>query len=336
MAGAERNAIDRRSVGYPQSGLARLRRTSMRLLLAFALLIPALSAAASESLNTVIASAKDEAYRSSRVDWARVEAEAPKVEQAEGEEAAIRYVLRALGDPHTQYVPPGASATPKPGAAPVGAPPPIAVALPTTQGIPVLRINAWSGKGRAEAAASVRTALVSAVEQSACGVVLDFSLNQGGNMWPMLVGLAPLLSEGRVGGFRSAKGADTEIAYRGGKIYVGDTEHALNQSMVLAPQRLPRYVALVIGKKSASSGEITPIMFRGQANVRYFGTPSAGYSTANRPIPLPNGGQLVLTTAATLDRNGNAYETVIVPDVETATPIQDAAAWLNAQCAKAP
>ncbi|KRA19920.1 hypothetical protein ASD69_00690 [Lysobacter sp. Root604] len=314
--------------------------TRMRLLLPLLLLAPACPAVASETLSAVIAVTKDEAYRSSRVDWPRVEAEAAAVERAEGEDAAVQFVVRALGDRHTWYESPTASRppapAPTPSAAPTApaAPQPIAVALPAAQGVPVLQINAWSGKDSTAAASSVRNALIASLEQPACGLVLDFSSNEGGNMWPMLVGLAPLLSEGRLGGFRSAKGDDTEIAYRGGKITLGGGEHFLNASMTLTPQRLPRYVAFVIGKETASSGEITSIMFRGQANVRYFGTPTAGYSTANATIPLPNGGRLMLTTAATLDRNGNAYETVLAPDVQTDHPIQDAATWVNSQCKK--
>ena len=98
------------------------------------------------------------------------------------------------------------------------------------------------------------------------------------------------------------------------------------------PPRLPKSIAFVIGPRTASSGEITPILFRGQAGVRYFGAPSAGYSTANTTIRLPNGGLLALTTAATVDRNGQAYEHELVPDVRTEEPIAQAAAWVTAQC----
>ena len=299
---------------------------------------PALPASA--SLDKAIAVTKDQAYRSSRVDWPAVETEARSVEQAQGEDAAIRYVVRALGDPHTWYEAPAASRPPA--AAPAAAattakgaergPRPIAVALPAEQGIPVLRINAWSGTDRTGATASVRSALMDVLQRSSCGVVLDFAQNEGGNMWPMLVGLAPLLDEGRLGAFRSAKGVETAIERRGEKIFIDGQEHYLNQAANQWPQRLPKFVALVIGQRSASSGEITPIMFLGQSNVRSFGTPTAGYSTANTPVQLPNGGMLVLTTSATVDRAGKEYVERIVPDVQSEQAIEDAAAWVQAQC----
>ncbi|WP_139215462.1 S41 family peptidase [Lysobacter sp. cf310] len=310
----------------------------MRLLLPLLLLAPACPAAASETLSAVIAVTKDEAYRSSRVDWPRVEAEAAAVERAEGEDAAVQFVVRALGDRHTWYEsptasrPPASAATPSAALAASAAPRPIAVALPAAQGVPVLQINAWSGKDTTAAASSVRNALIASLEQSACGLVLDFSSNEGGNMWPMLTGLAPLLTEGKLGAFRDAKGAEVVIEKRDGKIYMDGVENRLNKTLSQTPARLPKFIAFAIGKRSASSGEITPIMFRGQSNVRYFGSASAGYSTANRAVPLPNGGRLVLTTSATLDRNGNEYVREIVPDVQTADPIQAAAAWINAQC----
>ncbi|NUO75223.1 MAG: hypothetical protein HOQ32_04340, partial [Lysobacter sp.] len=210
--------------------------------------------------------------------------------------------------------------------------PAIAVELPARQGVPVLRINGWSGQDQRAAAVGVRDGLIAALAKSDCGLILDFSANTGGNMWPMLTGLAPLLSEGRLGAFRDAKGVETPIENRGGRIHYDGNPHFLNQVLSSLPPRLPKFVAFVVGPRTASSGEITPILFRGQAGVRYFGAATAGYSTANSTIRLPNGGLLLLTTSATLDRNGRAYEQELVPDVQSADPIGDAADWIGAQC----
>ncbi|UHQ24492.1 S41 family peptidase [Lysobacter sp. 5GHs7-4] len=306
----------------------------MRILLAFSLLAATLTAQAAESLSMVIATAKERAYRSSRVDWPQVETQAAAVERSEGEDAAIAYVVSALGDRHTFYRSANQTRPPAAGSAAAAAVPAIAVELPARQGIPVLRINAWSGNAQEQraAAVSVRESLIRSLQVSDCGLILDFSSNTGGNMWPMLIGLAPLLSEGQVGAFRDAKGGEIVIENRGGIIHYDGGAHFLNQVLSQLPPRLPKSIAFVIGKHSASSGEITPIMFRGQANVRFFGTETAGYSTSNATIRLPNGGLLLLTTSATLDRNGRAYEQELVPDVQSADPIGDAADWIGAQC----
>ncbi|RDZ27757.1 S41 family peptidase [Lysobacter silvisoli] len=308
----------------------------MRIVVAFWLLASMGAAQAAQSLDTVIASAQERAYRSSHVDWPQVRAQAESIERTQGEDAAIAYVLRALGDKHTFYRPPAAAAvaTVAP-ARPIRDPmpvPAIAVARPAQQGIPVLRINAWSGQDQPAAALRVRDALIAALAQSDCGLILDFSANTGGNMWPMVTGLAPLLSQGRLGAFRDAKGVETPIENRDGAIYYDGNAHFLNPSLSRLPPRLPKSIAFVIGPRTASSGEITPILFRGQAGVRYFGAPTAGYSTANTTIRLPNGGLLALTTAATVDRNGQAYEHELVPDVRTEEPIAQAAQWVAAQC----
>jgi C-terminal processing protease CtpA/Prc len=72
---------------------------------------------------------------------------------------------------------------------------------------------------------------------------------------------------------------------------------------------------------------------RPKNHLPFFGRKTAGFTSANRLYPLPNGGTLALTTSMTEDRNGVPHPEGIEPDVVTATPFADAAAWLRQQCA---
>ena len=45
-----------------------------------------------------------------------------------------------------------------------------------------------------------------------------------------------------------------------------------------------------------------------------FGQKTAGRSTSNANYPLPDGSQLLLTTAVTVSRNGTAFGGAIEPD----------------------
>lgn len=97
----------------------------------------------------------------------------------------------------------------------------------------------------------------------------------------------------------------------------------------------PRHIALVAGPRTASSGEILALGFKGQDNVRVFGRPTAGATTANRSFRLANGGLLALTTSRILDRNGLHHAGPVIPDVDTASPLPAARAWLAEGCGSA-
>jgi C-terminal processing protease CtpA/Prc len=93
-------------------------------------------------------------------------------------------------------------------------------------------------------------------------------------------------------------------------------------------------VAVLTGPRTASSGEATVLAFRGRAQTRSFGQPTAGVSTANVVRRLVDGSALVLTTSVMRDRNGHGDGRKIAPDQATvgdATTVAAAEAWLLAQ-----
>ncbi|MCB1613655.1 MAG: hypothetical protein KDI60_18170, partial [Xanthomonadales bacterium] len=68
------------------------------------------------------------------------------------------------------------------------------------------------------------------------------------------------------------------------------------------------------------------------ANSRTFGAATAGRSSANRVFTMSDGSALVLTTAATIDRNGLKHWEPITPDVESSDAVEAASSWLAGQC----
>jgi C-terminal processing protease CtpA/Prc len=264
-------------------------------------------------------------------------AEARLLAADEGEEAAIRFVLKALGDGHSFYAAPrasGLSAVAPGEASRRGKRPPLSEPREPVRGIPVIEVRAWTGTPDQGVSAAVllRSQVRDALSRQRCGIVLDFSRNGGGNMWPMLYGLSPLIPEGVIGYFQDAAGLTRPIEKRGSTFLVAgipqpfgrpdDAERAIEASRI----------AIIVGPASASSGEIVPIMFHGQGNVRLFGRPSAGRSTANSSFPLPNGGTANITTAITLDRNRNRFGGRIVPDEASDEPLRPATQWVVSGC----
>lgn len=293
------------------------------------------SVSATESLDLALDLFKTKAYRKDAVNWDMVEENARKILKEKGESEAIEYLVTKLGDPHTSYRPKNVTKEPKkdPPSEKVSE---IAAISQPTSSVPILQINSWMGKDQLEASIKVRDALTSATQLNSCGLVLDFSSNQGGNMWPMVLGLAPLLDRGKLAAFVDAENNRTIIEKINGAIYIGGKPHFLNYKLPVSDLDKPRAVAIVVGPLTASSGEITPMLFLGQDNVRFFGSRTAGYTSANRVFQLPNEGRLVLTTSQTEDRSGNVHAQGIEPNDQSDSPFQAAASWVMEQCSSIP
>ncbi|WP_458998559.1 S41 family peptidase [Stenotrophomonas sp. PSU-St7] len=171
-----------------------------------------------------------------------------------------------------------------------------------------------------------------------CGWIVDLRDNSGGNMWPMLLGMAPLLrtsvvNNEDVGSFETAQGPErwtltaTAVQHAGKPVLdFGQSGHVLRQPG--AP------VAVLFGPRTGSSGEASVLAFRGRAQTRSFGQPTAGVSTGNVVHTLADGSRLLLTMTVMHDRNGRGDGLKIEPDQRTdgdAATLAAAQQWLLAQ-----
>jgi C-terminal processing protease CtpA/Prc len=292
-----------------------------------------MSPEAATVLNTAIKEVKDKALKAPSIDWATVEptvrAFASGASQTSETYPAIRYLLSALGDRHSSLMPPAQTTAFVAGA--VQNPPPAVKALLDRVGY--ISVPGYSGaelQSMQVYARRTHELLVATAPAVECGWVVDLRQNTGGNMWPMLGGLKPFLGDAGLGAFesRSGKGAPW-IAGQGIFIDPPATLAALEKS----------WVAVLTGPRTASSGEAVTISFRGRPRTRSFGQNTAGLSTANSTLRLPDGSMLLLTTAIEVDRNGNRYSDVVTPDevipAESAGAGEDpvlkaATSWLRA------
>jgi len=145
------------------------------------------------------------------------------------------------------------------------------------------------------------------------GWIIDLRNNGGGNCWPMLAGIGPLLGEGTCGYFARRNGLGPTWKYINGIIYEGD--EALVR--VLDPYHLKKEftrVAVLTGPMTASSGEVVVVSLIGRPNTKSFGEPTCGLSTGNQDFKLSDGSMLFLTTSVYADRNKHSYGGKIVPD----------------------
>jgi C-terminal processing protease CtpA/Prc len=184
-----------------------------------------------------------------------------------------------------------------------------------------LRVPGFSGPDPDAFAVQLGAVVLELDGLDTCGWVVDLRGNGGGNMWPMLQGLTPLLGEGVPGYFRLPTGERTPWPDESGS---SDTYR-------LRLDNPP--VAVLHGGETASSGEAMVVAFRGRAGARSFGQPTAGLSTGNESITLSDGAVMVLTTSAFEDRTGVVHGGVIQPDevVPLEGAVASAVEWLVGQ-----
>ena len=151
-------------------------------------------------------------------------------------------------------------------------------------------------------------------DSGACAWIVDLRRNSGGNMYPMLVAIGPLIGDGNAGFFRAGSGLIKPWGYARGVSWLGtDTVVRLPPSKPPVPT-IVAPVALLTGPLTASSAEAIVAAFSGVANSRSFGSPTAGFSTGNTGYRLNDGATVMLTELVLGDRTGREYGQRIRPD----------------------
>lgn len=168
------------------------------------------------------------------------------------------------------------------------------------------------------------------------GWVLDLRENQGGNCWPMLAGIGPVLGSGVCGYFGTGDDR-SHWSYDEGRSMMDDSAQCVVSRMPYTLLHPDPRVAVITGPFTASSGEVVAVAFRGRPGARSFGAPTAGYSTTNTNFDLSDGAMLFLATSVYVDRAMSAYGGAITPDevVPTSTEgdaaLERAVQWLRSE-----
>ncbi|MNU46595.1 Peptidase family S41 [compost metagenome] len=183
--------------------------------------------------------------------------------------------------------------------------------------------------------AAYREALVEAIArlegEGVCRWVVDLRGNGGGNMWPMLNGLEPLLGVGPFGAFGDATVLHSRWVRRAEQIVDVDLDEAASRGATGRLADAP--VAVLLGPGTASSGEMTAIAFHNRERTRTFGAPTAGLTTANGSHRLPDGAILQITTTGVHDGAGRFIEGRLTPDeaIPDEQTVTRALGWLQTQ-----
>jgi C-terminal processing protease CtpA/Prc len=305
---------------------------------------------ATRYLDAALALMREHSLRRAEVDWATLRAQA--LEHARGAttaaeaQLAVRFAVRELGDRHSYLQSAAATralATTAVANARTGLPltPPHARRL--GENLAYVNVPGFAGGTavqQVEFAESLKNAIQANDDARVCGWIVDLRQNTGGNLWPMLAGLGPLLAEGEVAASLYPDGRRVGVWHRDGQAGFGD----YTQLRVRSPYRVRTEVpaAVLLGPSTASSAEVLAVALRGRPATRSFGAPTRGLTAGNRIFALADGASLVLTVAATSDSAGRVYAGPIEPDEPIAgadspsrgqaadETLEAAVAWLTA------
>lgn len=270
--------------------------------------------------------------------WTELSAGLPAEGEPEAAHAAIGEVVRRLGDRHASFVPAVKQAAAEaPPASNAGATAPSTT--PVIPDVPVGRVladgvgyllmpgcSAGDVEGLRRYARAARGEIARLSEAGARGWVIDLRLNGGGNLWPMLLGAAPLLGEGPVmATVRDGKG-EIESRYgvtreHGAWIDWGrgfETQLALVDGVAersWEPRGRAEPIAVVLGPWTMSSGEALAIAMASSRGAKTFGEPTAGLTTITNVFPLSDGSMLILPVSQMAGVDGKVVSGRMTPDV---------------------
>ncbi len=183
---------------------------------------------------------------------------------------------------------------------------------------------------------------ISSLEASAapCGWIVDLREDTGGDMYPMLMSLGPLLGDGTLMGFADRHGSRRYVSSTGGVL--SGAGYTGRPPLSVAPFSPAPPVAVLTGPFTLSSGEAVTVAFRDRPDARSFGASTGGAPNAPRRYRLADGATISFSIVNDIDRNGTIYTGPIPPDAPTGLGLPDSATdqaaeqWLldSPECAR--
>lgn len=286
--------------------------------------LPPPSPAAARYVERALAIIEESSVKRELIAWP--EFRSAVLEQARGADTvaashlAVRFAMSHLADGHSYFMAPRqmtAIADEPVGNARTGREPVAARSELLASSIGYLSLPGFAGgthTDQVEFAVELQRHIARLDAADACGFVLDLRGNSGGNLWPMLVGVGPLLGDGEVAIAVDPSGTRTPVWYRDGKAGLGD---AVQLRAREAPYRLRNAlapIAVLTDRATASAAEIIAGAFGARSDARRFGAATRGAVTGTRIFPLADGAALVLAVTHTSDRNGRVYSGPLEPD----------------------
>ena len=178
--------------------------------------------------------------------------------------------------------------------------------------------------------AKIRDSIATLNDNNPDGWVLDIQDNEGGNMWPALAGLFPFFNTDTIGYDVYPDSTYYPLFFQSDRVNPTPEFSFFYPEWPNKNILKDKKLAILINSKTASAAEGIAHAFKGQKNVKFFGQPTAGYSTATMGYPLRNGKIFVISIALMATRDKIVYpEKRIEPDFFTIQePRERAIKWI--------
>lgn len=184
----------------------------------------------------------------------------------------------------------------------------------------------------------IRNAVCELKSQKAGKWIIDLRYNGGGNMYPMLEGLAPILGDGVIGGAKDFNGKPISIWKIKDSDFYYDDELAVDLPDNCRFKSPPK-VAVLTSQYTTSSGEVVAVAFKGRSNTRFFGENTSGFTTVTGWQTIKDNLVMSISTAFYNDRKGTIYRDYIdvdervdftlSEDIKNDDAVNKAIAWLH-------
>jgi len=204
-------------------------------------------------------------------------------------------------------------------------------------GIGYLRIVGIGSGDVKEQSDFIRQGLIDLKSKGVDKWIVDLRFNGGGNMEPMISGLAPLIGEGFIAGSIDKKNEIRDYTIEKGQFF---NYGRLACEMDILPKiKTNEKIAVLLSRYTISSGELVAIAFKGRENTVFIGEETAGYTTGNGYDNINDDLVLIISQDIFIDRNKNKYEGKVGVDekiefqhnvnLENDNQINRAKEWLN-------
>jgi len=206
-------------------------------------------------------------------------------------------------------------------------------AVPSVEGIGYVKIPPYSGFGVNAAifAEKMHGEIRDQDKTDLKGWIVDLRENTGGNLWPMVAGIGPVLGDGTVGFFVNGEGTKTPFGYKAGSATYNE-ESIVTVSFPYTLLSTSSKVAVLMDHSTTNAGEAVFVAFSGKAMMRSFGVATCGQGGGNQPFRLTDGSVLYLSVAFLMDRTEVSKRGELQPDEVIADPtliFDKAVEWIN-------
>jgi len=206
-------------------------------------------------------------------------------------------------------------------------------------GVAVVRLRPIDESGDdalARAAAHLHARLAAIAAHRPSGWIVDLRELDGGNPWPVLAALGPLLQGPAIGAF-TARGERQEWVVDRGAVRLSGQAPFVD--LQLPPEAAADgALAVLIGPRTADGGEAVAVAFKGRPRSRFFGSPTLGAGASTlRDQSLSDGTRLRVVSLRLADRAGAVYRGPLQPDAaaddaaEADRSLRAAVDWLNSR-----